>query len=146
MKHLGHSLYGKISALYLVLLLALGVILIMVAGRSYTRFTEEADQKLNRTLAENLALEFSPFVQDSLDIDGIKNTMHYLMVMNPRVEIYLLDAGGNVLAFFADQEKVKQRVVRLEPIEQFFAADNVQSILGDDPRNPGKTKPFSVVE
>jgi signal transduction histidine kinase len=126
------------------LLLVLGVILMLVTARSYRQFTQEADQKLNRTLAENLAAEFSPFLQDSLDMAGIEYTMHYLMVMNPRVEIYLLDEAGQVLAFFADPAKIKQESVRLEPIRQFLAGTAEAPILGDDPRLAGRTKPFSV--
>jgi hypothetical protein len=133
------SLYGKISFVYLFLLLVLGVILMLVTARSYRQFTQEADQKLNRTLAENLAAEFSPFLQDSLDMAGIEYTMHYLMVMNPRVEIYLLDEAGQVLAFFADPAKIKQESVRLEPIRQFLAGTAEAPILGDDPRLAGRT-------
>ncbi len=143
MKTVWSSFYGKISLVYLVLLLVLGVILIAVTGRSYLRFTQEADQKLNRTLAQNLAQEFSPFLRDSLDYDAVGSTMHYLMVMNPRVEIYLLDREGHVLAFFADQEKVVRRQVRLGPITRFLAGD-AEPLLGDDPRSTDAAKPFSV--
>jgi len=145
MKPFIHSLYGKISLVYLLMLLVLGVILVIVAGRSYTRFTQEADQKLNRTLAVNLAKEFGPFLKGEVDYGGIEQTMHYLMVMNPRVEIYMLDGEGNVLAFFAAQEKVKRRKVRMEPIRTFLASgDSGGSVLGDDPRGLDTVKHFSV--
>ncbi|WP_456427542.1 sensor histidine kinase [Rhodocaloribacter sp.] len=144
MKKFFGSLYGKISLVYLVLLLVLGVILIAVTGRSYMRFTQEVDQKLNRTLAQNLAQEFSPYLKDQLDYDAVGNTMHYLMVMNPRVEIYLLDREGRVLAFFADQEKVVRRQVRLGPITHFLSGSGDEMLLGDDPRSLDRVKPFSV--
>lgn len=139
------SLNAKIALVYLLLLLVLGVTFLWVTTRSYTRYYQEADQRLNQTLAESLANEFKPFMGDSVDIDGIKNTMHYLMVMNPRVEIYLLNETGKVLAFFADPSKVKEEMVDLEPIQAFLADDATLPIVGDDPRHPGISKPFSVV-
>jgi signal transduction histidine kinase len=139
-----HSLYGRISLVYLLILVVLGGVLLGLAQRIFTRLVEEADQKLNRSLAVHLAEEFSPLLQGPMDEARVGELMHFQMVMNPRVEIYLLDAEGNVLAFFADPAKIRQPRVRLEPIRQFLSGEASLPILGDDPRNVGKTKPFSV--
>jgi signal transduction histidine kinase len=76
---------------------------------------------------------------------GIEHMMHYLMVMNPHIEIYLLDSTGSIIAFFAvPDEKVQRESVHLEPLKKFIDADEPVSILGDDPRNPERLKPFSA--
>lgn len=140
-----HSLYGKISAIFLILLLTLGVIHIWVSVNSSMNFMRESDQVLNKNLAGDLANKLKPFLSDSLDHAGIGHTIHELMVMNPRVEIYLLDGRGKVLAFFADpRKKVKLELVRLQPIQQFLDGQGKMPILGDDPRHEGRKKPFSV--
>lgn len=145
MKNFFHTLYGKISAAFLVLLMILGLIQTWVSVQSSMNFVNESDQKLNLNLARDLAKEFTPFLKDSIDYDNIKHTMHYMMVMNPRVEIYLLDGQGKILAFFADPGKtIKQDDVSLDPIHRFLTGAQDMPIAGDDPRNIGREKTFSA--
>jgi len=140
------SLYGKISLLFLGLLLVMALVQVVVSVNSALRYGQETDQKLNRQLAANLAEEFKPFITDTLKYSDIQQTMHYLMVINPRLEIYLLDGDGRILSFFADPKKVKRRRVALAPIRKFLGQPASLPILGDDPRNLQRKKPFSVAE
>jgi signal transduction histidine kinase len=145
MKKIFHTLYGKISAVFLVLLLILGLIQTWVSVHSSMNFVNESDQKLNLNLARDLAKEFTPFLKDSIAYGDIMHTMHYMMVMNPRVEIYLLDGNGKILAFFAEPGKtVKQEYVSLEPVQKFIDSARDMPIEGDDPRNIGRKKLFSA--
>ena len=139
------TLYGKISSVFLILLLILGVVQIFISVNSSMDFIQESDQALNRYLARDLAHEFNPFFADSLNVNGIKHKIHALMVMNPRVEIYLLDDAGKILAFFADAEKIKLTHVSVSPIYSFIRNEGTMPILGDDPRHAYRQKPFSVV-
>ncbi|MFQ5676026.1 MAG: ATP-binding protein [bacterium] len=144
-RKLFRSLYGKISAVFLLLLLLLGVVQILISLNSFLDFVRESDQLLNRHLAKDLANELRPFLQDSLETHSIEHTIHHLMVMNPRVEIYLLDSRGKILAFFADpKKKVKLESVSLEPVNDFLANRAAVPILGDDPRHLGGKKTFSA--
>ncbi len=145
MKKLFHTLYGKISAVFLLLLLVLGLIQTWVSVHSSMNFISESDQKLNLNLARDLAKEFTPFLKDSIAYGDIMHTMHYMMVMNPRVEIYMLDENGKILAFFAEPGKtVKRNEVDLAPIRKFLSGDTDMPIAGDDPRHIGKKKTFSA--
>ncbi|MCH8871984.1 HAMP domain-containing protein [candidate division KSB1 bacterium] len=140
-----NSLYGRISAVFLILLLIVGVVQILITINSSLKFVWESEQHLNRNLAQDLANEFKPFLKDSLGAEGIEHTIHHLMVMNPRVEIYLLDEVGQILAFFADpKKKVKRDSVCLQPIRHFLNKESKMPILGDDPRHIGRKKPFSA--
>ncbi len=139
-----HTLYGKISAIFLILLLLLGIVLIMVSVKSSMNFVRESDQALNRNLAQELAKEFRPFLTDSLDYGGIEHTIHELMVMNPRVEIYLLDDTGKILAFFAEPQQVKLNYVDLEKVRTFLDQKTTLPILGDDPKHEVRKKHFSA--
>jgi signal transduction histidine kinase len=145
MKKFFNSFYGKISALFLILLLALGAAQIFITMQSSLRFVDEADQKLNLPLAQNMANELTPFLKDSLSKLQIEEKIHYMMVMNPEVEIYLLNNRGEILAFFAEpRKKVKKESVDLDPINKFLSGDQNKLILGDDPRFPGQQKTFSA--
>lgn len=139
------TFYGKLSAVFLILLLLLGLAQVLITFRSSMKFVNEADQQLNLGLAKSMAAELEPLLQDSLSVPRIQQSIHYMMVMNPKVEIYVLDDQGKILAFFADPpKKVRQTHVNLNPIRTFLNSSRERLILGEDPRNSGRQKPFSA--
>jgi len=139
------SFYGKLSIVFLVLLIILGIVQVLITVQASMEFVSEADQKVNVRLAKDMAAEFSPFLTDSLDLASIEHQIHYMMIINPKIEIYLLDDSGKILAFFAEPKKrVKQDSVNLNPIHRFLNNQDQLPIMGDDPRHPGRKKPFSV--
>ena len=145
MKKFFQSFYGKLSIVFLILLLIMGVVQVLLTVQASMRYVSEAEQKVNIRLARDMAAEFSPFLKDSLNLAAIEHQIHYMMVINPKIEIYLLDEQGKILAFFAEPKKKVQRdVVDLQPIHAFLSNDAKLPILGDDPRHPGRVKPFSV--
>ncbi|MDX1638545.1 MAG: HAMP domain-containing sensor histidine kinase [Balneolaceae bacterium] len=145
MKRFFQSFYWKISLVFLLLLIALGVAQVTITFNSSMQFVRQADQKLNLNLAENMASEFEAELEDELDISRIKSSIHDMMVVNPRIEIYILDPYGEILAYFVDKPgEVKMDSVAMKPVKEFLENRESELILGEDPRNPGRTKPISV--
>lgn len=145
MKKIFTSFYGKLSLVFLLLLTALGIAQVAITYNSSMQFVRQADQKLNLNLAQNMASEFEPHLEDSLATDRIKQSIHDMMVVNPRIEIYLLDNDGKILAYFIGPNKeIVQDSVDLEPVKKFLTQDYDHLILGEDPRNPNSNKPFSA--
>lgn len=139
------SFYTRLAVVFLILLLIMGTISMLISSESSISFVKEADQRMNADLAKSIALEFQPFVKDSIDMPGISHMMHYLMVMNPHIEIYLLDSTGRILTFFAvPEKKVQRKAVALGPIHRFIDGRQSSTVYGDDPRNPNREKPFSA--
>lgn len=138
--------YVRLSAILLLLLLLAGAVQLFVTLDSYRDFVRESDQRLNRDLAANLARSFQPFLADSLDKDAIGHMIHDSMVMNPFVEIYVLDDQGNLRAYFADAEKIRRMSVDVALVQQFVGGGRQLPLphLGDDPRSPTGRKPFSA--
>jgi signal transduction histidine kinase len=110
-------------------------------------FACESDQQLNRNLAKNLVKKFQPFFADSIHSKKIKQEIGDLMVMNPTVEIYLLQKDGTILAVFEDESSLVSREVNITPIIDFLDPDQKVPfpIMGDDPRST-KKKVFSAAE
>jgi len=69
-----------------------------------------------------------------------------MMVINPSIEIYVLDTQGKILSYVAPNKVVKLEKVSLEPIHDFLNDEDTSIIYGDDPRNPGQRKIFSAAE
>lgn len=138
------TLYAKL-ALGLALLLGLAGVVFVIGHLLTTRaFLQEVHQKLHRNLAANLVKE-TPLMRDGRpDEEGLKEAFHYLMVVNPSIECYLLDPEGRILAFSAPPERVVRDRVSLEPVRRFESDAASLPILGDDPRGEDRRKPFSV--
>ena len=70
------SLYGRISVIFLVLLVLLGVTQLFVSVESARNFSRESDQGLNRTLARDMAKSFEPELRGGLDRRAMAGWIH----------------------------------------------------------------------
>jgi signal transduction histidine kinase len=66
------------------------------------------------------------------------------MVMNPSIEVYLLNPQGKIISYYQPDKPIQLRVVSLEPVHAFIALAGNEYILGDDPRNADTQKIFSA--
>jgi signal transduction histidine kinase len=141
------SFYGKLTSVFLLVLIVMGISQVVITTRSFISFNQEVDQRLNLNLAKDMAFELTPILDEELDFGKIGERIHYMMVMNPKIEIYVLNGQGKVLAFFAEPGKTMVAdSVDLDPVYQFLLQSDHAPILGSDPRQPGKRKPFSAAE
>lgn len=144
LQRVSRSFYGKISALFLVLITGLGFVIGTLGLQAAHRYAQEAVQKLNRTLAAEMAPEFAPLVRDSINHAAIRETIQRMTGINRQIEIYLLDGDGNIKASFAGTDRaLAEKQVSTAPIRRFIRGEELP-ILGDDPRASGQRKPFSV--
>ncbi len=139
-----NSLYAKLSLVLVLLLASIGVVYTMVTISATRHYLEEVNQNLNRDLARNLVADRDLVAEGRINESALKETFHEYMVINPSIEIYLLDEEGKILAFSADPEKVKRKRVSLGPIQEFMSGKASFPILGDDPRSHERRKAFSV--
>ncbi len=141
------SFYARLSSIFLLLVLALGAGTLVIAFNAAGHLSDEVEQLLNREYAANIADEIRPLVSDTFSEDVIKGAIHYMMVLNPMVEIYLLDADGNVVSYFAGPDETIERFsIDLDPVRELIRTGGNTLILGDDPRNSDAMKPFSAAE
>ena len=137
------TLYGKLSAVLLLLLLVVGLVGVVVTWTSTRGYLEEVDQKLHRESAQHMVDENPLFAQGEVSRESLEHLFHMLMVINPRIEVYLLATDGEILGYEAPAGKVRLDRVPLPPIESFLAGDRLP-IRNVDPREPGKMTIFSA--
>ena len=144
MSRLFHSFYARLSMIFLVLVLALAAGSLAIAFRLAGHLFDEVEQLLNRDYAGSIAAELQPLVAGGFAAGRVQEAIHYMMVLNPRVEIYLLDARGQVLAYFAPPaDTVPRGSVDLGPVLSFIRDAGSRPIMGEDPRS-SRRKPFSA--
>jgi len=140
-------LYWKISAIFILILFFFGGISLYISVRSASKYSVEVNQKMNWDLARNTVDIIKPKIQNgAVPKETYTDILHSMMVINPSLEIYLLNPEGKILSYAAPEKVVKLDHVSLEPIQGFFSNTRHNLIYGDDPRNPGETKTFSAAK
>ena len=138
------SLYSKLAVALLGLFCLLGISIVILTQIASDMYQQEAVQKLNRDLARQIVAQKILMQDHRINKEGLEEIFDMLMVVNPGIEVYLLNPGGKILAYSAPPGKVKREQVGLGPIKKWFEAGTVFPLTGDDPRNPGRKKVFSV--
>jgi len=138
------SLYGKLAIILTALFGLVVLVFVLLLGQATERYQQEVAQKLNAELARDIVTEQPLFRNGTVDHASLEGLFRNLMVINPKVELYLLDAEGRILAFSAPPGKVQRKRVDLAPVRRFIANDFTPPLSGDDPRSPQRRKVFSA--
>jgi signal transduction histidine kinase len=139
------SFYARLSVIFFLLILALGAGSLVIAFNAAGHLFDEVEQLLNSEYSSSIASELQPLVAEGFSQERIKDAIHYMMVLNPMVEIYLVGADGTILAYFTHpEEQIRRWSIDLAPVEQFLSQGGRVPILGDDPRTATGRKPFSA--
>ena len=138
------TLYGRLAAALLVILVLVGGLFFVAGLASVRHFLNEVHQELNRDLAEHLVADSLPMENGEIREEELEHIFHVLMVINPNIEVYLLDPQGEILAYSAPKGIVVRDDVDLGSVHRFLETDSRLPILGDDPRDETGSKVFSV--
>ncbi|MEM0962768.1 MAG: HAMP domain-containing sensor histidine kinase, partial [Bacteroidota bacterium] len=134
----------RISALFLGLMILLGVAVLTLTAEATRDAVATADQALHQDLATDLAPRFQPHLITDIDSVAISDIIGGLTQVNRRIDVYLLGGDGMIKSWFSDA-----RGRPLEPMVETAALDEALGgapppILGPDPARPGADRPFSV--
>lgn len=138
------TLYAKLTAALLALLTLLGCGYIALTLFTTRLYLDETQQKLNLTLAANLVNKTQLIHERQVNHAALAEVFHMLMVINPSIEVYLVDTRGRILAYSAPPGKVKRTHIDLKPVARLLHDAPTLPIRGDDPRHPARTKVFSA--
>jgi signal transduction histidine kinase len=137
------TLTQRLSVVFSLLLLACCGVSAWLQVRSSDMRQEEVIQGLSRGLATHIAERTELMDTAGLRPDAVRSLFAQLMVVNPSVEVYLLDAQGRITGDDAPPGHIKRTRVELAPVQRFLAGAPLP-ILGDDPRSTATRKVFSA--
>jgi signal transduction histidine kinase len=138
------SLYWRLSATLLLILAVLAVVYVYITAFTADMYFQEATQRLNAMVAPYIAREIHPFVDGKIDQGALKRMFDAAMILNPSVEVYLLDSLGNVIAYSAPDSVIRRHSVNLAPVGSFLRDRGTSFVMGDDPRSATGLKAFSA--
>lgn len=139
-----NTLYGKLLAVLVCLGVAMAVMFLMVINYSDNMRRQKTNQVVYRTLAAQFVNE--QMLPDNAHFDrrAVESAFDRLRIVNPRIDLYLLDENGQVLAYSGQSGVRKRDTVNLDPIRRFLAENAQLPILGDDPGEASTQRVFSA--
>lgn len=142
-------LHVRIGVVVLAVLVVLALALLLASRDQQQRMQLEVTQRLNLGLARYI-VEHQP--RPLLDASGqperglLRDMAMDVMMTNPAVEVYVLDAEGTIVGHALDGAGVRLSAVDLRPVRELLrdAAHVSLPLLGDDPSAPGTRNVFSA--
>lgn len=141
-----NSLNKKLSLLLLTLFVVIGIILAFITRYASVQYNLEMTQRLNGSIAMYVAAE-EQLIQNGIHNEAAINRLaQRAMVINPTVEVYLLDNQGNIISHNLPANTNIQQKVPLTNIHTFLQADSPRPLVNLDPRSPQTQKAFSAAK
>lgn len=145
MKALRTSLFARLALVFLVIMALLGGSLLLVSSYMSDYHSQDLLQHLNQPVAGYVTEQRQLIdLQGAVDETALDELASHAMILNPALEIYLLDPNGQILSHRLPGNQVQQTRVDLNPIRQYLQPNANYPIVGDDPSNPQQRNIFSV--
>ena len=137
------TLTQRLAIVFAVLLLVCSGTSAWLQLRSNRMHELEVVQALSRDVAESIARDAQLTDANGLMPNAVRNLFNQLMMVNPSVEVYLLEPDGRIAGHAAPEGHLRRDRVDLEPVHRFIDGQMLP-ILGDDPRSRDGRKVFSA--
>ena len=141
-----NSFLNRLLAIFITVFVALTVLVLYLFSQSTQTFEKQASQQLHQELASHMVAENQLLSNGEIEPKALKHAFHTMMLLGPAFEIYVVDRAGNLLAYSADESKIKRRQIDLAPVRAFIANGRDFPLTGDDPRSHTRQKIFSAAE
>ncbi|HTI92325.1 MAG TPA: HAMP domain-containing sensor histidine kinase [Puia sp.] len=137
-------LFWKITGVLVSLLILLGIAYILIASWMSERNFKAINEQLYGGLASHLTQMTTPLKDGRPDTVVTHDIIHSIMVINPGVEVYLLDTTGKIIDFVVPDKSVKIARVDLQAIQDYLYHGSDNYVTGDNPKNPDEKTIFSA--
>jgi len=138
------TLYAKLAGALLALFLVVGGVTLAVTLITSYFYQLEVQQRIHHDLAAHILSEELLIEDGEIVEEALEHVFHMMMLINPSIELYLLDPAGSILAYSAPPGRVKLARVDLRPVELFIDGRGRLPIAGDNPRHPDQRNVFSA--
>lgn len=137
------TLSQRLSLVFALLLLICSGSSVWMQVRANQMHELEVVQGLSRDLAQHIARDTQLMDANGLKPEALRGLFSQLMLVNPSVEVYLLDNQGRVIGDAAPEGHLRREQVDLAPLQRLLNDERLP-ILGDDPRSLDGRKVFSA--
>jgi len=142
----GRSFTRRLTIALALLLLGFGALVGLLGRHVAAEHEQEALQRLSHGLARHIVEHWPEIIladPEQADLAARKALLSMLMVVNPGVQVYLLDADGRVRAYIGEPGMVRTEQVDLAPVRNFLAGAALP-LRGTDPMGSDVPRIFSA--
>lgn len=139
-------LYVKLALGLVCVFIVLSALVLWFTGNAMDRYSQAVTQRVNDSVAMYVSDELQLIANGIANTDALKQLAHHAMIINPSIEVYLLDLKGKILAHALPADQVLRDQVDLESVTDFLQRSRAMPILGDDPGSLNGRKVFSAHE
>ena len=140
------SFTSRLTLVLALLLLGFGATVALIGRNVAVQHEQESLQRLSHGLARHIVEhwpEITAVDRDAADRAAREALLSKLMVVNPGVQVYVLDAEGRVEAYIGEPGMVREPQVDLSAVRAFLAGAALP-LLGTDPMGSHITRIFSA--
>jgi signal transduction histidine kinase len=139
------SFATRLTLAFALLLLAYGAIVAVLGRHLEAEYEAEASQRLAYGLAQHIVGRWPEATGAALDGDDAARTslLNMLAIVNPGVEVYMLDAEGRVDSYIGEPGMVRRYQVDLDAVRAFLGGAALP-LRGTDPKTERGDKVFSA--
>ncbi len=138
------TLFARLSVALLLVVGLIGGSFFLVEQVTTRLYYEEITQRLNASIAMYVTGEMQLIEDGAVNDEALTLLAQRAMIINPTVEVYLLDKEGKILAHALPPDSIQTDHVALGPIRELIAGDTEMPLRGTDPRNTDRQKIFSA--
>lgn len=138
------TLFAKLLLLFLGFGALMAGVLIFMMRVSHERYHLEYDQMVNRNLAQQYIADNLLVPEPPLTAGNLASALRRITHINPNVDVYVLDARGDIVGASATAGRIVRTRVDLEPISRFLSGGFGYPLLDDDPTDPRHRDAFSA--
>jgi signal transduction histidine kinase len=147
----GRSFTTRLTLALALLLLTYGALVALLGRHVASEHEQESLQRLSHGLARHIvehwpqiaAVDQGQAQRDQADRAARDALMSMLMVVNPGVQVYVLDADGRVNAYIGEPGMVREHQVDLNAVRAFLGGAALP-LRGTDPMGSGEPRIFSA--
>lgn len=126
-----------------LVLMVLFVLFALLAGLILRQFSisheQEVAQRINSDVAMYIARQQTVAASPTLDRGALAELFRYVMIVNPALDVYLLDTDGRVQGYDPGRGPLIRQQVPLAPVYSFLRGEDPLPIRGADPRSTSDT-------
>lgn len=138
------TLYNKLLLLFLGFGALMTVAFLVVMNVSHETYHLEFDQVVNRDLARQYVAQNLLIREPPLTAHNFAASLKHITAINPDVDVYVIDAKGDILASSTSDLPVVRTRVDVAPVTRFLAGTASFPLLGDNPTDEHHRAVFSV--
>ena len=142
--NLPNTLFARLGIALLLVVGLIGAGFFGIQQVSTRLYYEEITQRLNASIAMYVTGEMQLIEDGVVHDEALTLLAQRAMIINPTVEVYLLDTEGRILAHAMPPDSIQTDQVALQPVRKLMASDTEMPLRGTDPRNLERQKIFTA--